>query len=706
MKRTACKTWKRSHNLTDLAFPRGEPTPIIALWILRILLPLGGLRSFTRPSGIFNVDVAEAVGLPSLDDPNLSGAALHEKMRTELADRYRQMEEESICIALPATLERNLERLGQLIGLDASEQMIFGFVVLLQTEWLLEKAADSLGRMTMGRASRALSVILGLPRSRIERALDPRSTLIRSSLIRTRSHQPGTLGALLYSLSFEFADRMVSAEADPLVLLHDMVNVANRPQLDLSHYDHVRSNVKLVLKWLGRAVASRTRGVNVFIYGAPGTGKTQLTRAIAKELNCQLLEVSTEARNGEPTGAMGRLSAFRAAQCFFARSRALVVFDEAEDVFSRIGVNAESVAQQHKGWINRILEENEIPSVWLSNTVRGLDPAFVRRFDLIFELPIPPHKQRVGILQDCAGGWLEESTLASIAQSEVLAPAVVQRAASIIRGLGDQLEPDERSEVYGQLINNTLRAQGHRQVPRGERDQTSDTYDPHLMRVSADLKTLASGLEIGASARICLYGPPGTGKTAWAHALAEHLEAPLFAKRASNLLSMWVGSNEKNIANAFEQAESDGAILLIDEIDSFLRQRRDADRHWEVTLVNELLSQIEAFSGIFIATTNRLDALDAAAMRRFDLKIRFGYLSDDQVRRWMQRCCSILGLPSPSAGALGRLIRLRHLAPGDFAAIMRQHRFCPFTSAVAVIDALEIECNLKQDARPQIGFMG
>lgn len=87
---------------------------------------------------------------------------------------------------------------------------------------------------------------------------------------------------------------------------------------------------------------------------------------------------------------------------------------------------------------------------------------------------------------------------------------------------------------------------------------------------------------------------------------------PLLIKRASDLMSMWVGENEQNIALAFKEAEQDGALLLIDEVDSFLQDRRGAKNSWEVTLVNEMLTQMEAFSGVFIASTNLMDGLDQA----------------------------------------------------------------------------------------------
>ncbi len=71
-------------------------------------------------------------------------------------------------------------------------------------------------------------------------------------------------------------------------------------------------------------------------------------------------------------------------------------------------------------------------------------------------------------------------------------------------------------------------------------------------------------------------------------------------------------------------------MLLLDEADSFLRSRKDAQQSWEITQVNELLTQMESFSGIFICSTNLVTTMDEASLRRFDYKIRFNYLKPEQ----------------------------------------------------------------------------
>lgn len=134
---------------------------------------------------------------------------------------------------------------------------------------------------------------------------------------------------------------------------------------------------------------------------------------------------------------------------------------------------------------------------------------------------------------------------------------------------------------------------------------------------------------------------------------------PLSIKRASDLISKWVGDTEKNIARAFHEAEQDGALLLIDEVDSFLQDRRTAQHGWEVSEVNEMLTQMESFPGIFIASTNLMDGLDQASLRRFDLKVKFDFLRSEQAWELVRRYCKQLQLPSPQPELLDRTMCLR-----------------------------------------------
>ena len=300
---------------------------------------------------------------------------------------------------------------------------------------------------------------------------------------------------------------------------------------------------------------------------------------------------------------------------------------------------------------------------------------------------------------------MDAPTLARLAQAEALAPAVVDRAASVVRAIRGEFDAAGSARALEWLASRTLEAQGHPGLDAAAAVQLPAHYDPAILNADADLAALAQALASSRSARLCLYGPPGTGKSAFGRWLAGRLGMPLLLKSASELMSKWVGDSEKAIAAAFRQAEREGALLMIDEVDSFLREREGARHSWEVTRVNEMLARMERFGGVFIASTNLMDDIDPAALRRFDIKIRLDYLGAEQAALMLARQCAALGLDAPLPADLDRVRRLERLTPGDFAALARRHRFAPFADGARLVTALEQEYALKGGKPAAIGFL-
>ena len=172
--------------------------------------------------------------------------------------------------------------------------------------------------------------------------------------------------------------------------------------------------------------------------------------------------------------------------------------------------------------------------------------------------------------------------------------------------------------------------------------------------------------------RILFYGLSGAGKTNLAHFIAESLGKGLITKNASDILGMFVGESEKNIAKAFADAKKQKKILLFDEVDSFFRERSYASQSWEITQVNEFLTQMEKFEGIVICTTNLRNIMDKAMQRRFHIMVEFKALKDEGVQ-------SLLGKYFPhfdfNEEDIRKISRFQSATPGDFGNLSSRLRF-------------------------------
>jgi transitional endoplasmic reticulum ATPase len=293
------------------------------------------------------------------------------------------------------------------------------------------------------------------------------------------------------------------------------------------------------------------------------------------------------------------------------------------------------------------------------------------------------------------GDWAgEDDWLARIAAQEHLTPAQLERAAKLARH-ADSGDPDAHRTLVQQALDRSVTLLGQKRTPA--RNAVPTGYDLRYLNTDQDLPRLAAALQRRPHGAFCFYGPAGTGKSELARYLADALEQPLLVKRASDLLGSYVGQTEQQIAAMFNDARQRDAVLVLDEADSFLRDRRTAHQSWEVTQINELLTQMEAFEGVFICTTNRMESLDAASLRRFTWKIRFDWLTPTQ--RWalfLQELARLGGDVAEAMDYRAEIRRLEHVTPGDFAAVVRQSELWDETpSAGAFYDRLCAEVVVK-----------
>lgn len=680
--------------------------PQVRLWILRILMRLNAHRKFVRSHGFENDDIAAALGFQNLIDAELDEFDA-ERVRARLRSLYERAERNSERVRPPAVMVSNIAKLAKMLELTPADCRILAFTALIHVEESLDSASDWLGQLSTTKTIRTLARILDLPSRKVMESLGPQGILTRSGLVSISRHGAGSLRVKLDLLSDSFGDLLSSTRLDPIELLRGTVAMAPGPELDRSDYTHLDVSLNILQPYLEHALCTRRRGVNIFLHGPPGTGKTQLARLMADAMKCRLFEVSSEDEDGDPVDGERRLRAFRAAQTLLSKQRAMILFDEVDDVFNDGSefFGRKSTAQTRKAWMNRMLEDANVPTFWLSNSIRAVDSAFIRRFDMVIEVPVPPRSQRQRIVQRACADLVGDQCISRLAESDTLAPAVIARASSVVRAIGKSLGAQGTARALEHLVGSTLEAQGHRPPVGHDPNRLPDLYDLAFLNPDTDITAMAAGLRQSGQGRICLYGPPGTGKTAFGRWLAQQLDLPLHAKRASDLLSPFLGMTERNLARAFRDAERESALLMIDEVDSFLRDRKGAQHSWEATQVNEMLTQMEAYPGIFIASTNLMAGLDPAALRRFDAKIHFGFLTAEQAVAMFRSHCAALGLAAPGPADEGVLSRLPNLAPGDFAAMVRQNRFRRIDSPPTLARMLQAECALKGGSRRPIGFV-
>jgi len=516
-----------------------------------------------------------------------------------------------------------------------------------------------------------------------------------------------------------------------------------RSKLALNDFAFVKEDADVLVSLLRNAVASKEQGVNVLLYGPPGTGKTELAKVVAQAAGLDLFEVEHADRDGNSLSGRDRYRSLQIAQVFLKGSQhSALLFDEVEDVFPPISSEAAQLMARSdqlpapanssvngKAWVNQILESNTVPTLWVTNRIEQIDPAFRRRFAYHLELRSPPPGARQDLVRKTLEGvQVSDAFIAKLTARKGLTPAQIRTAVRFARlactpektmevQLDAQVDASAmqailaggRPALIESLIERQLKnadvALGNKADSTGRKSVT--TYDLAMLNVESrfEIPRIVEALKSRSHGALCFYGAPGTGKTALAEHIAKALDKPLMIKQASDLMSKYVGETEQNMAAMFKEAENEKAVLLLDEADSFLQDRRGAQRTYEVTEVNEMLQGMERHNGIFICTTNLLDKIDQAALRRFTFKIKFMPLTPAQ-RESMFVTEALAGDAALLTAELRtRLAKLAQICPGDFAAVKRQTDILDATfSADEFMSQLEAEHRIKPEVREARGM--
>jgi len=677
----------------------------VTYWILKIIIEMGGHKYFIDSDNDFqHDDMAIFLGLAKYakfdyDDFNRTEPLLILKKRLNFLKKR-------VPFKSSKQLVKNIDRLSELITLTHYEKEILEFVILLKQYDILSNAVGLLGgNLNTSRSKRILSVLLDIPIEQVNDTFATHSTFSRSALLLLSTEEDYSLNAKLRLINYEFADNMLNLDEDITEMIKDSVRLSDKGTLDINDYDYLKNDLEILMPFLDKALENQQKGVNILLYGLPGTGKTELSKTISNILGTKLYEISYADSEGDPIEGEARLRLYKTAQALFFSNRVILMYDEAEDVFESYegGFFMLPKQQSDKAWINKILETNNVPTIWITNNISSIDNAIIRRFDISIELPIPSKKKRIKIIKKHSNNILDEENIERLSEHENIAPALISTAVKVTKNLPES----EKSKALLQLINNALKAQGFEEVIKTGQEILPKNYQLDFINTDTNLEELVEGIHENQSARICFYGASGTGKSAFAKHISKMLEKPFIIKSGSSLMSKWVGETEKNIAHAFKEATEEEAILIFDEVDGFLAERGQAKVNWEVTQVNEMLVQMEKFNGIFIATTNLIDHLDQASLRRFDLKLEFKTLKPEQLEKIFISYCKELKIETPTRQELHQIKSLKNLSPGDFATISRQSRFRKIDSALGFIQRLKEEQRLKKlENGASMGFVG
>lgn len=478
---------------------------------------------------------------------------------------------------------------------------------------------------------------------------------------------------------------------------------------------------KLIKKMLQSSKGKK----NILFYGAPGTGKTSFAKTLAKELGLTMFEIKQGDDDGRNMSSESRMVGIQICNEQENSNKSIMIIDESDELlrgnssgFDPFGFLFGGSKSTEKGITNTILDEMQMPAIWISNTpAMAMDESVRRRFDYSVCFEQINSTQRTSIWRNLVNKF----GLGDIITEDKIADFATKYETSA-GGISIVLENAKKMKITANNVDSVIASlmKPHCKL-MGVKESgcflPAKNYSLEGLNIQGKIKldklvkAIKNYFDTDFNAQsedkpcmnILMYGAPGTGKTEFVKYLGQVLNRKVLVKKASDILGMYVGETEQHIAAAFRQAETEHAILFFDEIDGIVQDRAGANQSWEVTQVNELLQQMENFDGVMIAATNFRKNLDPAIMRRFTFKLAFDYLDDNGKKIFFEKFFKT----TLTDDEFEALKSVRNLAPGDFRTV-RQEQFyideAPTNSER--IEALRYECSLKKDnvITPSIGF--
>lgn len=583
-------------------------------------------------------------------------------------------------------LEIRLEELKRLFLLTDTEVKVIEFFFILHHIPKIRRTLEN-GNLLESRFREKstivnlLSVITGSCRTEMEKALRKTSILTKAGLLELKTN----------GLSTEIQEYLTGTSDMPLS--ERFYKKFKGETMDFSGHPELPQHADIIERLFQNRKANDS--THILLYGEPGTGKTEFARALSKKLGRELFEIRSFSDEDEKlnSGIRYRLTSLFACRNIVDHNKSLILIDEADEILNgeRQGFFGMQVVSPNKNIINEVMDQHPGSYIWITNRYQEIDPSILRRFDYSIRFDPFNQKQRILLWQAA----LKKHGLSNVISKEQIGSLAVKfkvNAGGIDIAVRNYCRMHKKTDpVNMQDFETLLQQQLELLKPHASTDSQEPVsyYSLEGLHITSDrdLETIIqnlsrfcevqirkdSALAEVKNMNILMSGPPGTGKTEFAKYLACRLGKQLVRKSASDFIDKYVGETEKRIRETFRQAESENAILFIDEAEGLFRDRSSAVRSFEITQLNELLIRMEEFTGILLCATNHLFQMDKASLRRFNFRVEFGTLTRNGKRILFEK--TLLGLlrQTPSEDDWILLDRLEDLVPGDFKVVRQRH---------------------------------
>lgn len=623
----------------------------------------------------------------------------------EIIKRHLEEVEDKIETIYPdCPLRNNIYWLSECLGLSPTERDVLIFYAVLKQDHhrVLLTLLDMLGdHFSHDGFLQHLSWIVGHPLDSIRSLFVIDAALMQAGVFQRNQTDPrGDYITNYYSINPHVLWVLQKSYQDSEALVSALTWRAPKVSLSLKDdYVHLKERLWMAVNIIRMALIKKQRGVNIVIYQAPATEQLALATAITQEINATLHMVRVLDECGKIIPPSAKIMEYHLYQNVLQESDEdnVVVLNIGEGMmpvhsdtpFLDPDIDDELRILHDSGMFAEMLDNNPVPTIWLDDQTDQIDNRLLGKFSFHLELPDSFAKAKSKHIEENITPYVNHRWLTKVKNVNWITQSMVEKGAELIEMMGFSGDRDESEELLKVIWENEVDAQGgDRSVVRdslgnqrtGDDKKSisaSDTGDQsfslNYLNLDINPGKVIRYLAKHHKGRFLLSGPPGTGKTEFAKFAANSIRRPAEVIKVSDVFDKWVGETEKRIEKIFQRASLKRSVLIIDEVDSLLQNRQGAQRRFEVSQVNQFLTELDNFKGILFASTNLPGEIEEAVLRRFSLKIQFNFLEPHQqweyLREIIKREGGALPRGKKSTIAKNRCMQIQNLSPGDFRAV-------------------------------------
>lgn len=241
-------------------------------------------------------------------------------------------------------------------------------------------------------------------------------------------------------------------------------------------------------------------------------------------------------------------------------------------------------------------------------------------------------------------------------------------------------------------------------------NENSDTITYSLDYINTDIdinKFIDVVKSTGRKPFAILHGESGSGKSEFVKRVGEMLNRKVLTIKTTDYLKRYVGEGEERVSDLFEEARKDNSIILVDEADSLVTARSSGSSEftkYKDDMTNHLLTELDKRGVMVFMTTNYIDNIDTAVLRRSNLKIKFDTLTNESKVKIFKEICKKSDIKIPRKMDISSVLGKIPLTVGIFQSTLDRLPYESNIDANKVINMLQLESKKVINETSKIGF--